>query len=120
MSNEIYSIHDLIGYARSVRESAAKSFSEDYSENLDDFISIQQTISIIKSYSLGMDDTGKVMINEELFNEAFSSLREWLYGVGLAKLASKGYVECAWDSDKNEMVFWLPDKKQTHLSNKPS
>lgn len=122
MSNENYSIVDMNGYAAAMREGAAKSFlnSENYSENLDDFISIGQVIFLIKNHSLGQDNDGNYIINEVVFDDIFDELREWLYGVGLSKLASKGYVECAWDNDSNEMVFWLADKKNTPISNKPS
>lgn len=122
MSNENYSIVDMNGYAAAMREGAAKSFlnSENYSENLDDFISIGQVICLIKNHSLGQDNDGNYIINEVVFDDIFDELREWLYGVGLSKLASKGYVECAWDNDSNEMVFWLADKKNTPISNKPS
>lgn len=117
---ENYSIIDIKGYAEAIRESAAKSFSEDYSENLDDFITIQQVINIVKKRSLGQDDYGYYIMNEQIFDDTFNDIREWLYGVGLAKLAAKGYVECAWDNKKNKMVFWLLDKDNTKISTKPS
>lgn len=115
-----YSIIDMNGYASSMRESVAQSFSNDYSENLDDFISIKQVIALIEQHSLGNDDDGFHIINEEIFNDIFEDLREWMYGVALAKLAGKGFIECAWDDNANEMVFWLSDKGQTSISNKPS
>lgn len=117
---ENYSVLDMPGFAETIRKNVASSFSEDYTENLDDFISLNQVIDLVQQHSLGQDDDGYHIINEEVFNDIFNDLREWLYGVGLAKLAAKGYVECAWDNDHNEMVFWLSDKSQTPLSNKPS
>ena len=117
---ENYSIIDMNGYAIGMREGVAKSFSEDYSENLDEFISVDQVISLVEQHSLGQDEDGYHIINEEVFNDIFNDLREWMYGVGLSKLASKGYVECAWDDDANEMIFWLADKNKTSISNKPS
>lgn len=115
-----YSISNLNGFANSIRDSVAKSFSEHYTENLDDFISIAQVISLVKKYSLGTDLQSNYIISDRIFDKIFDSLREWLYGVGLAKLASKGQLECAWDDDSNEMIFWLPDKNQTSISTKPS
>lgn len=110
---ENYSIVDMNGYAKSMRQSVAESFSEDYSENLDEFISIKQVIDLVEQHSLGQDEEGYHIINEEVFNDIFDDLREWIYGVGLAKLAAKGHIECAWDDDVNEMVFWLPEKDKT-------
>jgi len=120
MKNEVFSIMNLDKYAEYIREAAAKSFSETYTENLDDFISINQVIEVIKQNSLGTDDNNCLMINEKIFDIVFDEIREMLYGVSLAKLASKGHVECAWDDTSNQMVFWLPNKDNTNVSSKPS
>lgn len=120
MSDELYTIEDIDGYANSVRDGVAKSFSENYSENLDDFISIDQVKNLIKKNNLGTDENGNYIINEEIFENLFNELRDWMYGIALSKLAAKGLVECAWDNNQNEMVFWLSDKKNTTINNKPS
>lgn len=117
---EQYSIIDLEGYATAMRNGAASSFEKDYTENLDEFITIPQVINLIKKNNLGKDEEGNYLINEDLFDSIFNDIRDWLYGVGLAKLASKGFVECAWDNDSNEMAFWLPNKDKSNISAKPS
>ena len=48
-----YSIIDLEGYAKAMRDGAASSFEKDYTENLDDFITIPQVINMIKENNLG-------------------------------------------------------------------
>jgi hypothetical protein len=35
----------------------------------------------------------------------------WIHNVALAKLAAQDLVECAWDDDANEMVFWSKETK---------
>jgi hypothetical protein len=115
-----YSIIDLEGYAKSMRDGAASSFEKDYTENLDDFISIGQVINMIKKNNLGLDEEGNYLINEEIFDIMFNEIRDWLYGVGLAKLAAKGFVDCSWDDESNEMVFWLANKDKTGIPAKPS
>jgi hypothetical protein len=117
---ETYSIVDLTGYAKAMREGAASSFDKEYTENLDDFISLNQVINLIKKNNLGLDEEGNYLITPDIFDDVFNEIREWLYGVGLAKLASKGRVECAWDNDANEMVFWLDNKGKTTIPAKPS
>jgi hypothetical protein len=117
---ESYSIIDLEGYAKAMRDGAASSFEKDYTENLDDFISIGQVINMIKKHNLGLDDEGNYLINEQIFDDVFNDIRDWLYGVGLAKLSSKGFVDCAWDDESNEMVFWLANKDKTSIPAKPS
>jgi hypothetical protein len=117
---ETYSIIDLEGYAKAMRDGAASSFEKDYTENLDDFITIEQVINLIKKNNLGLDEDGNYIINSDIFDEMFGEIRDWLYGVGLSKLASKGYVDCAWDDEANEMVFWLTNKDKTNIPAKPS
>ena len=117
---ESYSIIDLEGYAKAMRDGAASSFEKDYTENLDEFITIPQVINMIKNNNLGLDQEGNYLINEDIFDEMFESIRNQLYEVGLAKLAAKGFIDCAWDDDSNQMVFWLANKDQTSISAKPS
>jgi len=115
-----YSIVDLDNYALTIRDGVAKSFSEEYAENLDEFISITQIKNLITKYSLGLDQNDNHIITTKIFNKIFNEIREWLYGVGLAKLAAKGFIECAWDDAKNEMIFWIADDSKSTISNKPS
>ena len=117
---ESYSIMDLEGYAKAVRDSAASSFEKDYTENLDEFISITQVINMVKEHNLGLDDQGNFLINHDVFDDVFNHIRDWIYGVGLSKLASQGFVDCSWDDEANEMVFWLANKDKTNISAKPS
>ena len=117
---ESYSIIDLEGYAKAMRDGAASSFEKDYTENLDEFITIPQVINMIKNNNLGLDEEGNYLINEDIFDEMFESIRNQLYEVGLSKLAAKGFIYCAWDDDSNQMIFWLANKDQTSISAKPS
>jgi hypothetical protein len=117
---ESYSIIDLEGYAKAMRDGAASSFEKDYTENLDEFISIGQVINLIKKNNLGLDEEGNYLINEQIFDDVFNDIRNWLYEVGLCKLAAKGFVDCSWDDESNEMVFWLANKDKTNIPAKPS
>jgi hypothetical protein len=123
MSKKKYVITDLEGYAKEMRISAAKYFSEDYNENLDEFITIQQIINLVMEKCIGTDDEGRPMLTEKTNDKIFDCIATWLHNVGLAKLAAKGLVECAWDNDSNEMVFWAnkdvtkPQKKKRKSNN---
>ena len=110
--NTIYSINDLDGYAASIRDGVAQSFVENYSENLDEYITIDQVKNLIIDYSLGQDEDDNYLINSEVFNDTFDDVREWFYEAGLSKLAAKGVLECAWDDDADRMVFWVKDNEQ--------
>jgi hypothetical protein len=112
--NETYIINDLEGYAQSIRENAARSLSETYTENLDHFITIQQIYSLVEENLVGRDEEDNYIIDENSYNTTFDQIRTWLYNVGLARLASEGHIECAWDNDANEMVFWATNNKREY------
>ena len=105
-----YGIEDLDGFAKEIRHGAAFSFAEDYTENLDDFITIEQTKQIIINHSFDVDENGSHYITEDIFDNIFDDIREAIYQCGLSKLASAGYIECGWDEKTNAMSFWLPSK----------
>lgn len=111
MSNEVYAIVDLDGYASQMRDAAAKSLSENYTENLDDFITINQMINMVKTECVGFDDDDRPLLDEDTNEKIFENIAIWIHNVGLAKLAAQNLVECAWDSEINEMVFWKPEPK---------
>lgn len=106
MDNSIYSIIDLDSISTSLRSEIAKTFTDADEDNLDEYITLHQVKDIIIGYSLGNDEEGNYLINQEVFQDAWDDIRDWIFNAGLAKLAAKGMIECAWDDNLNEMVFW--------------
>ena len=106
MDEELYAIINLEGYASEMRQAAANSLSSDNDDNLDEYISINQMINLVKEHCAGFDDSDRPLLNEETNEEIYESTVTWIHNVGLAKLAAKDLVQCAWDNDSNEMVFW--------------
>lgn len=104
--SEVYAIVDLEGYAKEMRDAAAKSLSSHYDENLDEFISIGQMINLVKDECVGFDNKDRPLLDEDTNETIYEHTVTWIHNVGLAKLAAKGFVECAWDEKSNEMVFW--------------
>jgi len=116
MSEEIYAINNLDGYVTQMREAASKNISENSSEdNLDDYISINQMVGLVKSNCLGYDDNNYPLLNEDANQKIFDEITIWIHNIGLAKLAAQDLVECAWDDELNEMVFW---QKETPKNDK--
>lgn len=115
--NKLYSLFDLKRYATDIRDAAAKSLKEDYSENLDEYISLQQVYNIIAKESVGLDDEDRYILSEESNEVIFENIRVWIYNCGLAKLAGNDMIECAWDDESNEMVFWVKDITPTRPKN---
>ena len=117
MSEEVYAIVDLNGYVSQMREAAAESISENSgNDNLDGYISLDQMIGLVKSNCLGFDDNQYPLLNEEKNQKIYEETAVWIHNIGLAKLAAKDLVECAWDDKLNEMVFW---QKEIPKNDKP-
>lgn len=115
--SEIYTIIHLEDYAKEVRASAALSICKDHSENLDEYVSIGQMINLIRENCLGVDDENRPLLNEDANIKIFEETSVWIHSIGLARLAAKDLIECAWDSESNEMIFWA--KEQPENTNEP-
>ena len=115
--SEIYTIVDLDGYVREMRDAAAKTLAEDHNENLEEFINVHQMINLVKSECVGFDDNERPMLNESANKMIYEKTVAWIHNVGLAKLAAQGLIECAWDSKLNEMVFWSNETPPKRKSN---
>lgn len=119
--SEVYAITDIEGYAKEVRHFAACNLSGDYTENLDEFISINQMIGLIEQHCAGHDDNDRPLVDETIHTDIVNDVTTWIQNVGLAKLAANGSLECAWDSNTNTMIFWIPQSqsKDNERKSKP-
>ena len=115
--SEVYAIVDLDGYVREMRDAAAKTLAEDHDENLDEFVNVNQMINLVKSECIGFDDNERPMLNESANEMIYEKTVAWIHNAGLAKLAAQGLIECAWDSNLNEMIFWSNETPQKRKSN---
>lgn len=109
-----YSIIDIKGFCKTLREEAAKSLSENsvYTETLDDFITIEQVQTIIQNASNGIDEEGYYIIANNIFGIILDEVRTMLYQSALSKMAAAGHIECAWDDKLEAMSFWILDNKE--------
>lgn len=108
--NEVYTIIDIDAYADTIRQEAALELSNGGKTNdIDDFIKVSETISIVADHSLGLDEDGYHIIDSETHSAIMDDVSNWIFNIGLAKLAASNQLECAWDDDSNEMVFWKKD-----------
>jgi hypothetical protein len=113
MSDQVYAVTDLNGYISQMRIVAAESLSENSdNDNLDEYISLDQMVGIVKSKSLGTDEEDRYLLNESANEKIFEEVAVWIHNVGLAKLGAKDLIECAWDDELNEMIFWCKESNQ--------
>ena len=117
--SEIYAITNINGYVSQMREAAANSICENNTDNLDNYISIEQMVGLVKNYCLGFDDDDRPLLDEDRNQKIFEEAATWIHNVGLAKLAAEDLVECAWDDELNEMVFWEKEKPTNESKRKP-
>lgn len=103
---EIFSIHDMDGFIKHIRNGAAQSIRENYTDDLNDFITLSQVQKLVMERSMGVDENGCHLITEDIFDSIFEDIRSSIYQSALAKLAAQNIIECAWDDESNEMVFW--------------
>ena len=116
---EVYAITNLDGYAHEMRTAAAKAISDAPADDLDSYISVGQIINLVKKKCLGLDDLDRPMLDETINENIYEDVAVWIHNVGLARLAGQDLIECAWDNDLNEMVFWAKENK-TKKEKKPN
>ena len=51
-------------------------------------------------------DDGEILVEEENIKQAMEELEKMEMGFVLASCCAKDKVECAFDDEKNEFVFW--------------
>ena len=114
--SEVYSIMDMERYATSLRANAAMTYAKsDITTRLDEYITIPQVCTLIDNNIVGHDDEDRPLIDENGYNTIFEEIRVWLYNASLARLAANDEVQCAWDDELNEMVFWIPEAEVKKL-----
>jgi hypothetical protein len=97
-------IDDIQQYSECVREFAAEQMSENHSEDLDNYVSIKQVENLVLSKTRIKNH--KHYISEKKHYLIIETIMNMIYGVGLAKLAGSDKIECAWDDESNNMIFW--------------
>ena len=103
--NDSFIINDIEKLAYSIRKNASLSISPDSSEDLDNFISINQMKALIQN-NVVSSDNGDLILDEEGYENIFEEAAAWIINIGLAKLAAEDKIQCAWDDESNEMIFW--------------
>lgn len=108
---ELVSVVNMEGCIEHLATTLSKEFSpEATSEDVYVFCSRKQIESIINDACIGFDEDDNPIINEKIYSEICDRIFQTVQNASLARLASEGHLECAWDDELNDMVFWLPDE----------
>lgn len=111
--SEVYAITNLEGYAKEMRVCAAKNICDTYDDDLNEYISIGQMINLVKENCLGFNEENRPMLDENANGEIFEQTCVWIHNIGLARLAAKDLVQCAWSDKDNTMIFWTENKNES-------
>lgn len=106
-SLEFYSILDVDNYCRETRILVANDFSDDITEKeIDEYISVGQVEKFVDEFCDDHDENGSPIICEDSHNEICEAIYTRIQNVGLAKLASDGIINVAFDEKLNDFIFW--------------
>jgi hypothetical protein len=70
---------------------------------LKEYIKPKEIKSIILQYSVPRDE--KALINSMILKKILKEVNNWVLGVQLCKMASRGEIETSWDDEQNCMIF---------------
>jgi hypothetical protein len=81
---------------------------------LDEYITLNQIINLVNTKCIGFDNENRPLLDDNTNESIYEDTAIWIHNVGLAKLASQDLVECAWDNEINEMIFWAKETKKNN------
>ena len=109
MRDKLVKIKDIDKMARHLRRDIASQQSVTIKE-LKNFITQNETISLIRQYSK-QNKNGDYLINTKILDKIFTEMYNWILGVELCQLASKGMFDVYWDDKQNCMTFIAIENK---------
>lgn len=116
-----FSIIDIDGFAKMVRDNAIEAISgtpADLSvgdgKSPEDYLRIEQVKGLVEQKKVGDDIDGKPLITEKILDEICDISTVIVFGVGLAKLASEGFLEVSFNSDTNDFEFQSSGVDRSH------
>lgn len=106
--NETYSVTEVEGYCNAIANSIAEEFSSSV-EDVYQYCSLAEIKNILEENCVGHDEDDRPIINMDVHNAIFQNVLLRVQNIAISQLASEGYLECAWDEELNDMVFWLKE-----------
>jgi hypothetical protein len=113
LQNSFLVISNMEDYVLNIVEIVAKEIGEG-TNPLEVFMycSKQQIISLVYENCIGYNRKKEPVLNFQAYNNIFDLVLRRVQNCAIAKLAAEGYLDCAWDDELNDMVFWLSDNHQ--------
>ena len=102
----MYLLKDPEECARIIRKEVSKAY--DLPDN-DDHLTVKQVMGLLEEKC--ERDGDDFMLSDKILEAVAEQAQSMFLGSMLSKMAAEGELECAWDEEKNDMVFRLPKKK---------
>ena len=139
--NSWYQIKDLTGFINHARELVFKSFgqiNEDANDDLtytlsvlapkdqaelDKILTYDECFIMAKNYMKikisKKTKTENYYINDMILSKILESFNNRMVSNILSKLVNDGLLDSAFDSEKNDFVFWVKDNEEQNDTQKP-
>lgn len=114
MQDKLVRIKDIEKMARHIRKDVASQQGVPIKE-LKFYITQNEVISLIRQYAK-VDKNGQLMVNCAILDKIFKEVYNWIVGVEISKLASKGDFDVYWSDEKNSMVFATTQEKEKDIN----
>ena len=101
-SDPLVQIKCINKMSKHIGKDIARSMNIPLSE-LKDYIKPKEIKSIILQYAVPKND--KALINSIILKKILKEVNNWVLGVQLCKMASRGEIETSWDDSQNCMIF---------------
>lgn len=72
-------------------------------DEMSEYIKPKEISSLIRQYCVKQDSD--YLMNANILQKIFSEAKNWVLGIQLAKIASKGEMDVIWDDEENCMIF---------------
>jgi len=100
----MYHLYDPEGSADIIRREITKAHSLPDDER---YLTTAQVKNLILE-KCEMDGEG-FLASDEIIKEITDQAQSMALGAYMSGMAARGELECAWDEQSNDMVWWLPE-----------
>ena len=100
-----YEIKNLTRFSKGIGKAVAEDLDMQ-TEELADYISVRNVREIAQQFCVYNKHRKKYIASEKILESILEETRNWILGLQLARECSSGELECAWDNERDCMIFW--------------
>ena len=100
-----YEIKNLTTFSKGVGKAVAEDLDIKTNE-LSDYISVKNVKGIARQFCVYNKHRKKYIASEKILESIVDETRNWILGLQLARECGSNKLECAWDNERDCMIFW--------------